>query len=733
MKRLRSLACLLTLCLLIPASAQEASPPSPLPPSLGPVRISGSAGPLLTWGDDARPILLAGDGAGARIVGATSTLGRGRVVALGHESFLGSPDEGAVVLVAAAAGWASREGAIAVDERFTPLAEHLRESGATVVDVGENWLASLDGAAAVVISPARIREADLGQIRRYIGRGGGLVTGSPGWGWQQLNPRKSLRDDFILNALFHPAGIAWTDEAIGGGPFTPVDAPSPLFNVENALDAVNAHRAGGALLEADQLRLATNVITRAAEGLPTRERNLLPRIDRLLMDAATSIPTPQKPLGRDDPLAQAALRYQTQKQQALPADEVEPHPAAATFPGGVAEDAARVKRSVSLDLSEPGWKSTGLYAAPGEAIHVMSSPGTGELGLEVQIGCHTDRNWNLAEWTRVPEITIRRDLTGTRTDVAGAFGGPVYVIVPEGPASQAKVILEIEGAVEAPMFVLGETSLEDWRQTIRHHPAPWAELVGNDIILSLPSRVVRNLEDPQRLMAWWDRIVQVQGELSPRPKGVTRPERIVADQQIVAGYMHAGYPIMTWLDIVEEFVDYDRLSREGNWGIFHEIGHNHQWGEWTFDGTGEVTNNIFAVYTYDRLVPEGGRHPGLRPEYRARTTADLQGAADAFKQDPFFALYMYLHLVEDFGWEPFQKFFAEYATLAPDERPRTDQEERDRWLTRMSHHTGRNLEPLFTRWGVETSQEAQAKVAELPPYEPTIQPPPPEPAGELME
>lgn len=69
--------------------------------------------------------------------------------------------------------------------------------------------------------------------------------------------------------------------------------------------------------------------------------------------------------------------------------------------------------------------------------------------------------------------------------------------------------------------------------------------------------------------------------------------------------MHSGYPVMCHLDIAEanegaipQVVDVKTLWQEGAWGIFHEFGHNRQKEEWTFEGTGEVTVNIFSLYCY---------------------------------------------------------------------------------------------------------------------------------------
>ena len=62
-------------------------------------------------------------------------------------------------------------------------------------------------------------------------------------------------------------------------------------------------------------------------------------------------------------------------------------------------------------------------------------------------------------------------------------------------------------------------------------------------------------------------------ELGARPLDV-QPQRFVTDRQISLGYMHSGYPIMTHLDAAERFVDLERLSTKGDWGMFHEMGHN---------------------------------------------------------------------------------------------------------------------------------------------------------------
>jgi hypothetical protein len=51
---------------------------------------------------------------------------------------------------------------------------------------------------------------------------------------------------------------------------------------------------------------------------------------------------------------------------------------------------------------------------------------------------------------------------------------------------------------------------------------------------------------------------------------------------------------MTYLDVVNSTLVFPPTG-EGHWGHFHELGHNEQLGEWTWDSVGEVTCNFFSA------------------------------------------------------------------------------------------------------------------------------------------
>lgn len=504
------------------------------------------------------------------------------------------------------------------------------------------------------------------------------------------------------------------------------------------LDDLIAKVKGEKKVQPDKIDEAVDIISQAGEVIPAAE--LLDKLDKLQQYREDSvIPTAQKRLSRDMRLDYLILSLQVRKARDVSAEQVKAHPAAEVFPGPVGEDAKSVAQKIKINTSAAGWHiggrrslywhSTGLYAAPGEVITVTVPEEVTEKGLYVRIGAHNDRLWRKTSWARAPEICRRFALAQTETKAANAFGGLVYIETPYD-LKIGKITVTIEGAVRAPYYVLGKTDAEKWRQTIRNHPAPWGELAGRKLILTLPSKVLRTVDDPEDLMKFWDSVMDRYAELLGRDRQRRRLERFVPDVQISAGYMHAGYPLMTMLDITTTIVDKERIisNRHGGvWGLFHEIGHNHQNYDWTFRGTGEVTVNLFSLYIMDKVCDvEDKGHPSITRRARKRNTDRYFAEGRDFekwKRDPFLALCMYMQLQEAFGWEPFTKVFKEYRALTQEQRPQSDDEKRDQWIVRFSRAVGRNLGPFFQAWAVPTTEKARSTIADLPPWMPDGFPP----------
>ncbi|CAN0578242.1 unnamed protein product, partial [Laminaria digitata] len=195
----------------------------------------------------------------------------------------------------------------------------------------------------------------------------------------------------------------------------------------------------------------------------------------------------------------------------------------------------------------------------------------------------------------------------------GSISGAILVVTQLG-----LIDVEIEGAIDMPYYELGVTDSAGWAAS-RQAEAPWAELVSRSLVMTVPRQAAVALDDPQALLQFWDSVLDADAALSGFASDRPRRERFVFDRQISAGWMHSGYPIMAHLASVPEALDLELLNREGSWGLFHELGHNHQWRDWVLPGTTEANVNLFSVYAMETVVARDRSlaHSALSPVNRS--------------------------------------------------------------------------------------------------------------------
>ncbi|XP_055003838.1 TRPM8 channel-associated factor homolog [Boleophthalmus pectinirostris] len=330
---------------------------------------------------------------------------------------------------------------------------------------------------------------------------------------------------------------------------------------------------------------------------------------------------------------------------------------------------------------------------------------------QVQISCHTDflRHQDLK---RAPCVFERFPVTSEKMLVHNLWGGLIYLIAP--PRTQvtgAEVI--VHKAVSAPYYKSGETSLSEW-SVLRKAPSPWAELEFENIVLTVPSEVVRGLERPDELAAVWDRIMRAVADLAAIPEKFTRKERIVCDVQISAGWLHAGYPIMAHNDEAETFV----MAKEhcDLWGPVHELGHNQQRGCWEFPPhTTEATCNLWSVYVHETVlkIPREKAHEMLSSANRKNHIKTyIKNGRNLNDWHVWVALITYLQLQEKFGWAPFKSVFRAYHTI--NNVPSDNKGKMNLYCVTFSETVGMNLSGFFKAWGWPIVGATETKLSNLP-------------------
>lgn len=714
-----------------PATDRWADPPADLARRLTrgveSIDAPGAPGPVMAFGPGVVPIVTPENDASVVVAG--EWLG-GRVLAFGHGGFLGSKDPGTLDLLTNAIDWMNDppvRPALRIWGASSQLHDHATEHARGFQPIGGDWREGIAHAHILILDTHQIRtEEDRLLVRAFLKRGGSLITSGLAWGWLQLNPEETI-DQHPGNLLLADAGIAWTDGTVpedAGDRYEIDPEPSRMAHAGCAL----AGLIEGSLNERDRAT-AASAISRIVRTLPQSDlaRDLAQEIERRggAFDEAYRRMSTRGLSWREHALERLGVEVWMLRHFDAEPNEVIAHPSAAGFPGGVPIDVDRREVRLTIDTTIPGWRATGLYAVPGERA-LVELVGRHE-GLSIQIGSHLDPE-SRGDLNRLPRVVRTFPLDGPKTVVANPVGGLIYLVVPKG-FEEKEVRLKIQGAVRAPHFVLGVTDEQQWRDEIRSYPGPWAELETREIALTVPSEVIRDLENPVELMELWDQIVRTQGSLEPRRlNGLgDRQARFVPDVSVSWGYMYApaDRPLTVPMKASTAMVSSHRLrTNEGGdiWGLYHELGHWHQNAMWTFGGTGEVTVNLFTLYTFEKvcgLPPAEAR--GFTPEKMLsdmRKHAELGAPFEKWKSDPFLALTMYVQMKEAFGWELYERVFAEYRSLPTAERPASDADKRDQWLVRMSRGAGRNLGPFFEAWGVPTSDEARAAVAHLPAWMP---------------
>eukprot|EP00043_Microstomoeca_roanoka_P019774 m.229673 g.229673 ORF g.229673 m.229673 type:complete len:799 (+) comp17056_c0_seq1:2015-4411(+) len=417
----------------------------------------------------------------------------------------------------------------------------------------------------------------------------------------------------------------------------------------------------------------------------------------------------------------ASLMTKQDSSRAGGLDACTPLPGAIVFPcmGRCTADIELVKEPcrvrVSSSLKE--WMSTGLFLPPGIETIVSVSDGS-PANWVVRVGCHTDKLWHLSKWWRWPEISRtfplkeqHRTQTGQGTVISHPWGGIIYLEHTSNSSEEIEVTFMFV-ARHARYRVMSH-DFEQWEQELPL--SPWCELEGQHCILTVPSLALLSRPDLNTrenldvALHFWDTVLETHYQLVNRSPP-RRKERVVADVQISAGYMHAGYPIMIQLDQVfassdkaPVIIDGRQLWQKGSWGMLHEFGHHIQDPAWTFEGTGEVTVNFFTLYSMDKVVQiTPWEHPWLQPhkiKAKAYLHEDKRPARVKFgtwKSDPGLALVTYARLQHIFGWEVFTKCFDLYRREQPD----VPNEHDKIWtfVHMMSRAVGFDLTPYFHAW-----------------------------------
>uniref|UniRef100_A0A3B5KW45 Peptidase M60 domain-containing protein n=1 Tax=Xiphophorus couchianus TaxID=32473 RepID=A0A3B5KW45_9TELE len=318
------------------------------------------------------------------------------------------------------------------------------------------------------------------------------------------------------------------------------------------------------------------------------------------------------------------------------------------------------------------------------------------------------------ELWRAPYVIKSFPITSERMQVWNLWGGLIYLLAPRDVKVENEKIV-VQEAITAPYYKSGECVLSDW-SSLRKAPAPWAEMEFENIILTVPSHIIRDLENALEVEKLWNAIMKGVADLAVIPQKFIRKERIVADVQISAGWMHSGYPIMMNSSIGAELFNPQDARTKGLWGEIHELGHNQQRRPWEFPPhTTEATCNLWSVYVHEEVLglDRTKAHPSITAASRKSSVEEyVKGGKKLSDWTVWTALETYLQLQEKFGWDAFKKVFAAYHDMT--NHPNDKEGKMNLYAETFSRAVNRNLTGFFKAWGWPIQKATEEELSNLP-------------------
>ncbi len=698
--------------------------------------------PLVVHGARACPVMVTPRG---RPFAAVAEEGDGRVAWLGHDALLSlvATQRDVAPLLRNTMAWAGRRAlrelrigvapeamtgtlpAFFAQEGVSPRMIAARDLRAGEVDV---WV------AFATTAPTASNEQQI--VRDFVASGGGILLAGQAWNWARSRPSDPI-EAYPGNALVPSAGITAMAEPLSTAETTAGAsiAVTELSHATRAVEALGAHLSAQRTLSATQQQTLFAVLRDAAKVTPIGAQ-FWAQARRSIAGSALPATSATAPLSVAAQPIEASVHALVGRINAHgPSEWIEAVRGAEGFPGAVGMGARRESVTVAIDgdtaagdarrlYAQSGarvWRSTGVYAPPGESLTIRVSSALASAGLGVRIGAHERDLTDEPTWSRAPRVSREQLVTSASTTAASVYGGLVYITVAPGSRLGAMDVT-IDGGVRAASFVLSRDRGEDarWLAEARASAAPWLELVGERVVLTVATEAALAVSSPTELTEYWDRAQRELDDFAGIEGAFQRAERVVFDPQLAGGAAaDSGYPAVRARSRTSAALDLAALRTNGDWGGYFVLARAAQSTDWLVAGSQDATVSVLSLYALERVTGVAHTAPPIvelaASARGARIDAYVAGGRD-FSGDwsGFTALETYLQLVEGFGWTPLRQCVREIAALPVAERPTTADARLQQWAQRSARAAGRDLSPFYQRWGWPVSAATRATTAALP-------------------
>lgn len=366
---------------------------------------------------------------------------------------------------------------------------------------------------------------------------------------------------------------------------------------------------------------------------------------------------------------------------------------------------AREAERLAQNFRASDFSTTGFYLPAFTPMEIEVTQQSGNRLPSLLVGTYSRYQ---SKW----DPTVHSLQAGVNT-ITDASGGILYIRYHnDNPSGKVKITFK-SGMKPIPYFQLGKTVQADWIKMIDNiNDVPDVQLVGNKTIItfSLANAKIYKNEDQEALLKKADRVIAIEDSISglvgSDPKDQPNIHKYLLTESDHPGYFMAATYYRTWYGSttggLPSIVKADNFS----WGPWHELGHMHQQGAWTWGELTEVTVNIYSIAVEKAFGITPTRLTSQNEWNNAATylaSADAVRNYNAASTSVWVRLCMFQQLKLAFG----ENFYPELHRQARRETimPTTTDAKMRWFMLKACSISGKNLTNFFQKWGLKLSSQ----------------------------
>lgn len=370
------------------------------------------------------------------------------------------------------------------------------------------------------------------------------------------------------------------------------------------------------------------------------------------------------------------------------------------MPSG-SKEAARLAQSFPASDYQP----TGFYLPPNTNLSIEVSLLSGARLPVLLVGTYSryESKWD----------PISYSLNAGINNISDTKGGILYIrYLNDNPVGNVRIKF-LSGMRPIPYYQLGKITQADWVKMVDNiSNVPDVQLVGSKTIItfSLANALKYKNENQEALIKKADRIIAIEDSISGLfgndPLDQPNVHRFMMTESDNPNYYMAATWYRTWYrntDAVTAILKADNLT----WGPWHELGHMHQQGSWTWSEVGEVTVNVYSLAVEKALGIIPGRL-NTQNEWNNIITYLARPENERSFNGPNASVWVRLGMFQQLKLAFGDSFYHELHRKARREtkRPTTTDTRMHWFMVKSSIISGNDLTDFFQKWGMKLSSQS---------------------------